>query len=97
VGTGIAYGAVQTARYSANTKEYIGCAVMGNITSPQTTYVYCGASDANGKSFGCSTYNPSYVLLQAALAVSQTSNIIFQGNASGQCTYIYAANFSSNL
>src|SRR5262245_27526291 len=68
-----AYGSLSTARNSANTKEFIGCAVYGTTQSSYTTYVACSASDAAGNTFYCSTYGPAPQLVQAALAVSASS------------------------
>lgn len=97
VATGIAYGQLHAARFSSNTKEFIGCAVMGNTTSTTTTYVSCSASDASGKSVYCSKYNPSYQLIQAAQAANEASYIIFNLNSNYECTYVYVSNNSSNL
>jgi hypothetical protein len=92
-----AYGALRAARNSADNNQFIGCAVFGNTTSSTTTYVACSARDANGNSFYCSKYNPSYVLVQAAMAISASSSLIVQGDGAGTCTYIYVSNHSVNL
>jgi hypothetical protein len=93
----VAYGAVRAARFSANTNEFIGCAVMGNTTSSTPTYVACSARNAAGRSFYCTKYNPSYVLIQAAMAVSEASTIIVNADSNYNCTYIYVNNSSVNL
>jgi hypothetical protein len=92
-----ANGAVKSARQSANGNEFIGCAVFGNTSSTATTYVACSARDASGRTFYCSKYNAAYQLVQAALAVSESSSIIINANASYECTYIYVMNHSTNL
>jgi len=89
-----AYGSLKTARNSANTKEYIGCAVYGTTLNSYTTYVACSASDAAGNTFYCATYGPAAQLVQAALAVSESSFAIVQSDASANCTYIYVQNNS---
>jgi hypothetical protein len=94
-----ANGPVKAARNSANNQEFIGCAVYGTIPaqSSYTTYVACSARDASGKSFYCATYGAAYQLVQAALAVSESSSIIINADSSYHCTYIYVANYSMNL
>jgi len=89
-----ANGPVKGARNSNNNKEFIGCAVMGNTYASSTTYVACSAQDAAGKAFYCSKYNPAYQLIQAALAVSESSSMIINSDGAGTCTYIYVANYS---
>lgn len=97
VSTHVAYGSVHAARYSANNNEFIGCAVYGATSSTQTTYVACSARNAAGATFYCSKYNPAYQLVQAALAVSESSTVIMNSDASYNCTYIYVNNSSVNL
>jgi len=98
VGTNIGYGSMKSARFSANTKEFIGCGVYGAINQgASTTYVTCSATDAAGRYVGCSTYAPAPQLVQAALAISATSQIIFQKDGASNCTYIYVNNNSANM
>lgn len=95
VGNNIAYGSLRSARVSANTREYIGCAVYGATNQTATTYVTCSAANAAGTSWYCSTYAPSAQLVQAALAISATSVVIAQSDSASNCTYIYVQNSSA--
>jgi hypothetical protein len=92
-GKSVAYGSVNTARHSADNNQFIGCAAYG-ATSSSSTYVACSAQDAAGHSLYCATYNPSYYVWQAAMAVNQSSDIIFNVDANYNCTYIYVSNSS---
>jgi hypothetical protein len=92
-----AYGNLHDARNSGDNKQFIGCAVYGTTQSVYTTYVACSAGDAAGHTFYCATYGASYVLVQAALAVSQSSAVIINSDSQYHCTYIYVSNNSTNL
>lgn len=92
-----ANGQVKSARQSNNNQEFIGCAVYGTTQSSYTTYVACSARDASGRSFYCSKYGAAPQLVQAALAISESSSIIINSDASYNCTYIYVQNHSVNL
>jgi hypothetical protein len=96
VGTTVAYGSVYTARHSGDQKQFIGCAAYG-ATSSSSTYVACSAQDASGHALYCATYNPSFYVWQAAMAVNEGSEIIFNTDSSYNCTYIYVSNSSVNL
>ena len=93
VGSGGAYGSVHTARTSSDNKQFIGCAAYGAVNS-SSTYVSCSASDSAGHSLYCATYNPSYYVWQAAMAVNGSSDIIFNVDSHYNCTYIYVGNSS---
>jgi hypothetical protein len=95
--SGGAYGQVRAARHSDDDKQFIGCAAYGTTQSSSTTYVACSASDASGNAVYCATYNPSYYVWQAAMNVNEASSIIFNVDASYNCTYIYVSNNSTNL
>lgn len=98
VGSNIAYGSVKAARYSANTRENIGCNVYGATNQGgATTYVSCVATSANGASWSCSTYAPAPQLVQAALAISDSSYVIAQSDANYNCTYIFVGNNSGYI
>ena len=96
VGTGGAYGAVHSARTSLDHNQFIGCAAYGAVNSA-STYVACSAQDSAGHSLYCATYNPSFYVWQAAMAVNDASTIIFNVDSSYHCTYIYVSNSSTNL
>ena len=98
VGTNIAYGSLKYVRYSGNTRESFSCGLYGATNQGSaTTYVSCSAVDAAGRSFGCSTYSPSPQLVQAALAISDSSYVIAQSDANYNCTYIYVNNSSGYM
>ena len=94
VSSRVAYGSLKTARDSANNREFIGCQVYGTTQSAATTYVACSASDAAGNTLYCATYGAAPQLVQAALAISATSYVIINSDASSNCTYIYVSNNS---
>jgi hypothetical protein len=91
-----AWGQVRTARFSTDSKQFIGCAAYGAVNS-SSTYVACSASDAAGHTLYCSTYNPNYYVWQAAMSVNGTSSIIFNSDSHGNCIYVYVSNSSTNL
>ena len=88
-----AYGALKTARNSANTTEWIGCSAFG-ATGGTATYVSCSAVDAAGNYFYCSTYNAAPQMVQAALAVTATSYLLINADANYNCSYILVGNYS---
>jgi hypothetical protein len=92
----VAYGSVHSARFSADNKQFIGCAAYG-ATNSSSTYVACSAQDSSGHSLYCATYNPSYYVWQAAMHVNESSDIIFNVDSHYNCTYIYIYNSSVNL
>ena len=96
VGTGGAYGGMHSARVSSDSNQFIGCAAYGAVNT-SSTYVSCAARDAAGHSLYCATYNPSYYVWQSAMGVNDSSFIIFNVDANGNCTYIYHSNSSTNL
>lgn len=93
VATGAAFGAVRSATNSADNNQFIGCAAYGS-TNTASTYVACSAADASGNSLYCATYNPSFYVWQAAMSISDSSEIIFDVDSNGNCTYIYVRNSS---
>ena len=92
----VAYGQVRGARFSTDSKQFIGCAAYGAVNT-NSTYVACSASDAAGHTLYCSTYNPSFYVWQAAMAVNGTSTIIINADSHGNCIYVYVSNSSTNL
>jgi hypothetical protein len=96
VGDGAAFGSLHAARNSGDNNQTISCSAYGS-TNTASTYVACSAQDASGKGLYCATYNPSFYVWQAAMAVSESSFIIFDVDSNGNCTYIYVQNGSANL
>ena len=92
----VAYGQVRAARFSGDSKQFIGCAAYGAV-STYSTYVACSASDSAGHVLYCSTYNPNFYVWQAAQSVNEASTIIINADTHGNCTYVYVSNSSTNL
>lgn len=85
-----AYGSFGSARASADSVQYIGCAVQG--FSNGTNYVLCQARNANNVSAYCSSSEPA--LVNAATALSDGSYMYLNWDANGTCTYLYVSNAS---
>ena len=92
----VAYGQVHAARFSSDSKQFIGCSAYGAVNT-YSTYVACSASDAAGHTLYCSTYNPNYYVWQAAMSVNEGSSIIINADSHGNCIYVYVSNSSTNL
>jgi len=84
-------GTVGDPRSSVDTHQYIGCGVTSYAAGG--SYASCSATDANGKSAYCYTYDAD--LRQTVLGIKGDSYVAFFGNASGQCTAILVTNGSS--
>jgi hypothetical protein len=78
-----AYGALSAARYSSDSKQYIGC--FSSSTGGSTTAV-CQAQDANSNYLSCQTTNSGMIQQIATLGVA--SEIQFGADSSGNCSYI---------
>jgi hypothetical protein len=86
-----AYGSFGSARSSADTVQYIGCAVQG--FSSGTSRVICEARNASNVSAACSSTAPAMVT--AATSQSGDSYIYFTWDETGTCTYLYVSNTSN--
>jgi hypothetical protein len=84
-------GTVGDPRSSVDTHQYIGCSATSYASGG--SYASCSATDANGKSAYCYTYNAD--LRQAVLGIKGDSYVAFFGSPSGQCTTIIVSNGSS--
>ncbi len=89
--TRAAYGSMGTARSSADSNQYIGCAVLGYSTGSSS--VICQAQDASGVAAYCTSTNPAIVT--AATSQSGDAYLYFNYDASGTCTYLYVSNVSN--
>jgi hypothetical protein len=87
-GSGSATGDMVTARFSANTVEFIGCGTRSFDDGAGGAFRtgFCQAGDAAGVQFTCFTENPG--LLDSMQATADFSFITFRWNADGECTAI---------
>lgn len=92
-----AYGAVGSARASADNTQYLYCAVEYNsyYNSTKDRYMRCVARDASGTTKACSSYNPE--LINAVANVSSVSYIQFERDDQMYCTYLYLEQGSPEL
>jgi hypothetical protein len=90
-GSGLANGNMTTARFSANTVEYIGCGTrrMDNGAGGATAYGFCQATSADSINGFCSTGNVE--LLEAMQSISAYSYISFSWDADGVCRSIHTS------
>lgn len=88
--TGTAMGAVGSARNSADSIQYIGCAVYTSVASDELgnpyykEFVSCSARDVNNLTVSCSSADP--VLVQVAHAMTSDAHLTFSWDDSGACT-----------
>ncbi len=68
-----AFGAMGSARSTADNYQYIGCTVHGSTTSPQS--VQCGASLGSGTYLYCTSTDPT--LVSTALSIGDDSYLYF--------------------
>jgi hypothetical protein len=88
-----AQGNMVGARYSADTKQNIGCTTYA-LSYP---WVSCFATDKAGNSLLCGSGNPRWV--EAAQNITDSSNFYIQllNNNYGDCGYISISNGSVHL
>ena len=87
-----AEGSLGSARASADNSQYLACTVHSSTTS---VYMSCSARDAAGLYRSCASSSPQ--LVQAALAVSPGSMIVFTWDANYACQTLDVANGSLYL
>lgn len=85
-----AYGALGTARGTADTTQYIGCQVYAYSSS--TPVAFCSARNAAGTGGSCTSSNTT--IIDSARAVNGDSYVYFNWDASGNCTYLLVVNNS---
>ncbi len=91
--SGTAQGNLATARFTANTVEYIGCGVRYSISGTTTVKSgWCQATNSAGVNGFCSINGANTDLLTAISGVSDFSFVVFSWNAAGMCTRV---NFST--
>lgn len=86
IGTGFFQGNLGSARYSADSVQYIGCTNMGGSA-------FCAARDAAGTVALCTTSNPTH--LDVINAMNDGAFIVAFFDASGNCTTVW--NYNSSL
>jgi hypothetical protein len=86
---GAASGSMVGARYSGDSKQYIGCVLDSNGG------VGCSAQDKTGKSFVCYANNPGWVSM--VKSITDSSAIYLGGTGNGSCDYLFVENHSSHL
>jgi hypothetical protein len=91
VGTSGAEGSMAGARYSADSKQYIGCQ-FSNTYGP---YVICSARDKDGKSYVCTGYGPH--VAAAAKSITDFSKIRFGAALGATCDDLRVYNYSYYL
>ena len=91
VGTSYAYGALGSARNSADSVQFIGCSTWATATSQSGL---CQARDSASHNLSCTTSEPN--LLAEIRSMAGDSFVYFTVNASGECTLIQV-NHSSEL
>ena len=79
-----AYGSMVGARFSADTIQYIGCALV-NSGSP---YAVCIVKDAANEQGYCTTNDPMH--MQQVTGLNNEAYLYYQWDANGKCTYIYS-------
>ena len=92
VGTSSASGTMVGARYSTDKQQYIGCLLYESRFEES---VGCAAQDKTGKSFICYSRDPRWVTVVKAM--TDSSYISVEANASGPCTSLTIENHSSHL
>lgn len=92
IGTYSASGSMMGARYSGDTKQFIGC-------FHETAYgasVTCSAQDKTGKLFICTKNDPRWATV--VKSITDSSVVYFEALSSGgSCNTLIIENFSSHL
>lgn len=88
-GSGMAWGAMGTARNSPDAVQYLGCAIQSSY-SPTTGM--CVAKNSAGKYLQCVTSDPT--ILSVISSVSKSAFIHFAASETGACYYVDVVNYS---
>jgi hypothetical protein len=87
--SGSAQGNMATARFTANTVEYVGCGVRYSISGTTTVKGgWCQATNSAGVNGFCSISGSNTELLNAISGTSDYSYLVFAWNAAGMCTRV---------
>jgi len=91
--TGGATGGVNAARYSSDSKQYIGCIIRGTTSYSSVT---CFAADKTGATFACSTTDPN--MIKTVRTMTNYSFLrFFTGADRSTCDGIEVFNYSDYL
>jgi hypothetical protein len=85
-----ASGSLLSARYSADTRQYIQC-----IAVASTQYTLCTAMDSAGTYVGCASPNPRFQ--EVVQAMTDSSYLYFVADLNGNCTDIVTSHGSDLL
>jgi hypothetical protein len=89
-----ASGALTTVRYSADSRQYIGCRVSAYANGSRSAY--CAARTSTDDTAYCSTSDPK--LIEKIQKMTDSSLVSFTGNrTTAACTGIGIANYSTRL
>lgn len=87
-----AYGSMAGAHTSADSRQYIYCTTEKWPSSNGSSHTWCGATDSAGNTALCSTWDSH--LVEATMALSDESYIMFYWDTNGNCTHIRVENNS---
>ena len=90
-----ASGSLTGARYSADSRQSIGCSAYGFLLGDGLPYVLCSAQDETGKFLGCSSRDPRFA--DAVNAMTDSSHIYFTTSGTGLCDELTVINDSVYL
>jgi hypothetical protein len=85
-----ANGNLTDVRRTADRTQYIGCQVYGGPGGYK--YAACIAADSTGKTRTCSSTAPE--LIAVASQVDAGTYVVFNWDASGQCSFLQASHYS---
>jgi hypothetical protein len=83
-GSGYAGGEMIGTRASSDNNAWVGCNLFHYSYSGATLQGYCYVTDANNVTLGCTTSDPQFLPIIAA--INSQSYISFDVNAAGICT-----------
>ena len=87
-------GVLTTARYSADSRQYIGCRVSAYANGSRSAY--CAAQTSTDATAYCSTSDPK--LIEKIQKMTDSSYVSFTGNrTTAACSNIGIANYSTRL
>jgi hypothetical protein len=98
-----ASGSVYASRFSADTKQGIGCYLGAYVTNADitntsaNTYLSCSATNASGTTYSCYTNSPPAVWITMMASINEVSWIYFYGDAQGHCQGLNVEQNSNNL
>jgi hypothetical protein len=88
---GSSYGNVNSARFSSDSTQYIGCQLYPT-TNLGLTQTSCFAKNSTGTYMSCNSTSP--VIAQIAASINSTSYITFTAT-NGSCSYLTVENWSA--